>query len=176
MIFDFRRNSCLSRCFKLSYVPCRARRKTVNSELLWIDFAGGERLSSVKVFSHLMTPDGEAKRGYSVSLRPLTAQERAVALQKATKARTIRATAKQGVKTGQKSVADVISAAEKEEALGRLKVSELLESLPGVGQVRASAIMGKIGISPSRRVRGLGVHQRKALIDLLNANNPHHAG
>jgi len=107
-----------------------------------------------------------------VSLRPLTAQERAVALEKATKARAIRAEVKQGIKSGKTSVAQVISAADKEEALGRLKVSELLAALPGVGQVRASAIMAKIGIAPTRRIRGLGVHQRKALIELLSANNP----
>lgn len=110
-----------------------------------------------------------------MSLRPLTAKERAVALEKATKARTVRAEVKQGVKTGKTSVAQVITAAENEEALGRLKVSELLEALPGVGQVRASAIMARVGIAPTRRIRGLGVHQRKALIELLSANNPRSA-
>lgn len=106
-----------------------------------------------------------------MSLRPLTAQERAAALEKAAKARTIRAEVKQKVKTGKTSVAQVIIAAEHEEAIGRLKVSELLEALPGVGQVRAGVIMERIGIAPTRRLRGLGVHQRKALIELLGSNN-----
>ena len=48
--------------------------------------------------------------------------------------------------------------------LGKLKVSALLESLPGVGPVRARQIMAEVGISESRRVRGLGVNQSAALI------------
>jgi ribosomal protein S13 len=35
--------------------------------------------------------------------------------------------------------------------------------MPGVGKVRAQRIMEKLGISPNRRVRGLGTHQRQAL-------------
>ena len=37
-----------------------------------------------------------------------------------------------------------------------MKVSALLESMPGVGRVRARQIMEEVGISESRRVRGLG--------------------
>jgi ribosomal protein S13 len=44
-----------------------------------------------------------------------------------------------------------------------MKVSALLEALPGVGKVRASRLMDECDISPSRRVRGLGVKQRAAL-------------
>jgi len=35
--------------------------------------------------------------------------------------------------------------------------------MPGVGKVRAQKIMERVGISPTRRVRGLGVNQRRAL-------------
>ena len=42
---------------------------------------------------------------------------------------------------------------------------DLLESLPGVGKVKARAIMAEVGISETRRVRGLGPHQAKALVD-----------
>jgi ribosomal protein S13 len=44
-----------------------------------------------------------------------------------------------------------------------MKVSALLESLPGVGKVRAKQIMERLGIAESRRVRGLGANQRAAL-------------
>jgi ribosomal protein S13 len=44
-----------------------------------------------------------------------------------------------------------------------MRVSALLESMPGVGKVRARQIMGRIGISDSRRVRGLGANQIAAL-------------
>ncbi|MCW1249147.1 DNA-binding protein [Acaricomes phytoseiuli] len=99
-----------------------------------------------------------------MSLKPLSARERAAALEKATAARAIRAQAKQKIKSGQLGMAQVIAAADRDEALGRLKVSELLESLPGVGQVRTGAIMEQLNIAQSRRLRGLGIHQRKALI------------
>jgi len=39
----------------------------------------------------------------------------------------------------------------------------LLESMPGVGKVRAKQIMERLGIAESRRVRGLGTNQRSAL-------------
>ncbi|ALE92212.1 DNA-binding protein [Arthrobacter alpinus] len=102
-----------------------------------------------------------------MSLPSLTDQERAEALQKAAAARTVRSRIKAELKSGMVSVAAVIAAAGEEPALGRLKVTDLLEALPGIGKVRATVIMSELGISPSRRVRGLGVHQRRALVDYL---------
>ena len=52
-----------------------------------------------------------------------------------------------------------------DDTIGKLKVVALLESLPGVGKVKARAIMAEVGISETRRVRGLGPHQAKALVD-----------
>jgi len=49
------------------------------------------------------------------------------------------------------------------DIVGKMKVSAVLESLPGVGKVRARRIMEEIGISESRRVRGLGAQQLAAL-------------
>ncbi|GAB3522386.1 integration host factor, actinobacterial type [Arthrobacter monumenti] len=99
-----------------------------------------------------------------MSLRPLSDSERDAARHKATAARAARATVKAELKSGETTVADVIARSAENEAIGRLKVSDLLESLPGVGKVRATAIMEEVGIAPTRRVRGLGVHQRAALI------------
>ena len=47
--------------------------------------------------------------------------------------------------------------------IGKMKVSALLQSMPGVGKVRAGQIMERLGIAESRRVRGLGANQRAAL-------------
>ena len=44
-----------------------------------------------------------------------------------------------------------------------MKVLAVVQSMPGVGKVKASQIMGRLGIDPSRRVRGLGPVQRAAL-------------
>lgn len=51
--------------------------------------------------------------------------------------------------------------------VGKLKVVALLESLPGVGKVKARRVMEEIGIADNRRVQGLGAQQRSALLDQL---------
>ncbi len=45
-----------------------------------------------------------------------------------------------------------------------MKVVAVLESLPGVGKVKAGRTMHDIGISKTRRIRGLGAQQREALL------------
>jgi guanylate kinase len=45
-----------------------------------------------------------------------------------------------------------------------MRVAELLESYSGVGKVRATATLDRLGISRTRRLQGLGTHQRHALI------------
>jgi guanylate kinase len=55
-------------------------------------------------------------------------------------------------------------AASESDALGKMRVAELLESLPGYGKIRAQGLMEKFAISPTRRVQGLGRHQRNALL------------
>lgn len=108
-----------------------------------------------------------------MSLKPLTDVERAQAREKATTARAVRADIKSRLKTGKLSVADVIENPGDDDAVGRLKVLDLLKALPGVGDVRAAGIMAEVGIAGTRRVRGLGIHQRKALIQYLEH---HHSG
>lgn len=103
-----------------------------------------------------------------MSLRPLTPQERADALGKAAAARTTRAEAKERLKSGELTIAELLSAGASDDAIARMRIVELLEALPGIGRVRAAAIMEQLGIAGSRRVRGLGVHQRRALVDFMN--------
>ena len=52
-----------------------------------------------------------------------------------------------------------------DDVVGKMKVLAVLESLPGVGKVKARRTMESIGISESRRVRGLGSRQRSQLLD-----------
>ncbi|HYQ33505.1 MAG TPA: integration host factor, actinobacterial type [Lapillicoccus sp.] len=99
-----------------------------------------------------------------MALPPLTPEQRAAALAKAAVARRERAAAKNRLKYSQGSLADVIQEGRDNEIIGKMKVSALLESLPGVGRVRARQIMDEVGISESRRVRGLGSNQAAALI------------
>ena len=55
-----------------------------------------------------------------------------------------------------------------------MKVLAVLESLPGVGKVKARRTMEEIGIADTRRVRGLGEQQRKALLEAFSAERTAH--
>ncbi|MEU4387765.1 MULTISPECIES: integration host factor, actinobacterial type [unclassified Promicromonospora] len=100
-----------------------------------------------------------------MALPPLTPEQRAAALEKAAEARRARAVIKNKLKYSQGSLKEVIEQGQKDDVVGKLKVVSLLESLPGVGKVKARAIMEEIGIAETRRVRGLGPHQSAALIE-----------
>jgi len=65
---------------------------------------------------------------------------------------------------GSINLAELIAQGETDEIVAKMKVLAVLESLPGVGKVKARRTMETIGISESRRVRGLGVQQRQALL------------
>jgi len=106
----------------------------------------------------------------SVALPPLTAEQRAAALEKAAIARQERAAVKNRLKHASGSIAEVIEEGRTNDIIGKMRVSALLESMPGVGKVRAAGIMDQLGISPSRRVRGLGANQAAALRDRFAAN------
>ena len=98
-----------------------------------------------------------------MALPPLTPEQRAAALEKAAQARRERAEVKARLKQGGTSLADVVKDGQKDDIIGKMKVSALLESLPGVGKVRAQQLMERLGISETRRVRGLGSNQIAAL-------------
>ena len=98
-----------------------------------------------------------------MALPPLTPDQRAAALEKAAKARKDRAEVKNNLKRGAITLPAVLKQGQSDETLGKMKVSALLEAVPGVGKVRARQIMERLGIAESRRVRGLGANQRTAL-------------
>ncbi|WP_353953597.1 integration host factor, actinobacterial type [Knoellia sp. S7-12] len=99
-----------------------------------------------------------------MALPPLTPEQRAAALQKAAEARRERATVKNRLKYAQGDLGEVITEGKSNDVIGKMRVSALLESMPGVGRVKAKALMQEIGISESRRVRGLGQNQISALL------------
>jgi hypothetical protein len=94
----------------------------------------------------------------------LSPEQRAAALQKAAEARKARASVKDKLKHGGLSLAEVLDSAENDDVIGKMKVSAVLEALPGIGKVRAVQIMEKFKIAESRRVRGLGDNQKRALL------------
>ena len=99
-----------------------------------------------------------------VALPQLTDEQRAAALEKAAAARRARAELKDRLKRGGTNLKQVLKDAETNEVFGKMKVSALLEALPKVGKVKAQEIMTELEIAPTRRLRGLGDRQRKALL------------
>jgi len=86
----------------------------------------------------------------------LSPEQRQAALDKAAAARRLRAELKEKLKMGSISLRELLEQGERDDAVAKLKMVTVLESLPGVGKVRARRIMEELDISESRRVRGLG--------------------
>jgi ribosomal protein S13 len=63
------------------------------------------------------------------------------------------------------SLKELFDLSDTDDIVAKLKVVSVLESLPGVGKVRARRIMQDLDISESRRLRGLGANQRNALLE-----------
>lgn len=93
----------------------------------------------------------------------LSAEQRAAALEAAKIARKSRADIKEQVRTGKLKLLQAIELASTNNAIGKMRVSELVEALPGVGKVRAQNILERLEISPGRRIQGLGVLQLQKL-------------
>ncbi len=96
-------------------------------------------------------------------LPELTAEQRKEALEKAAKVRKERAEIKKSLKEGKLKVSDILAKAKDNDIFAKMTVKSVIESLPGVGKMRAAKIMEEIGISETRRIKGLGSKQIEAL-------------
>lgn len=94
----------------------------------------------------------------------LTPEERSAALTKASNARKRRAEVKMSIKSGALDIAAVYELSKSDVAISKMRVAEMLESITGVGKIRALAIMQRLNISPTRRLKGLGSHQLTNLL------------
>lgn len=94
----------------------------------------------------------------------LTPEQRAAALEKAAAARKARSELKKKLQNGSLNLPELLKLAETDDVAGRMKILAVLESLPKVGKVTARRTMEEIGIAETRRVRGLGAQQQKALL------------
>lgn len=99
-----------------------------------------------------------------MALPKLTDEQRREALAKAAQARLVRAEVKNRLKHSGATIAEVLDQAKTDEAVAKIKVLDLLQSMPGVGRVTAEQIMDRLGIALSRRLRGLGPKQERDLV------------
>lgn len=98
-----------------------------------------------------------------MALPPLTPEQRQAALDKAAASRRERAEVKNRLKNSGASIMDVLADGRKNDVIGKMRVIDLLQSMPGLGKVRARQLMERLNIAESRRVRGLGINQIAAL-------------
>jgi hypothetical protein len=94
----------------------------------------------------------------------LSDEARRAALAKAGEVRRARAELKQHLKDGSVTLGALLGRADNDDVVGKMKVLAVLESLPGVGKVKARRTMDDVGIADTRRMRGLGDQQRAALL------------
>ena len=97
----------------------------------------------------------------------LSAEQRATALATALAGRAVRAQARADLKAGRLSLPELLERAGTDSRLASMRVPDLLAALPGYGRVRAAALLSELGIAESRRIRGLGPHQRAALLQRI---------
>ncbi len=102
-----------------------------------------------------------------MALPTLTPEQRDEALRKAQAARLARKQLLQAITAGEQTIPAVLDRAKTDTIIGRTKVVDLLKSLPGYGPAKATALLERTGIVPSRRAAGLGERQRQALCDAL---------
>ena len=107
-----------------------------------------------------------------MTIPPLSDEQRRQARHAATEARRRRADMKQGLRSGERSLAEVLDLAEDDDVIAHAKVVDVLKALPRVGTVRASKVMERLDIAANRRLRGLGKHQTAALIAEFDRSTP----
>ena len=99
-----------------------------------------------------------------MTIPPLSDEQRQQARNAATQARRRRAEIKQALRSGERSLAEVLALAEQDDVVAHTKVIDVLKALPRVGAVRAAKVMERLDIAANRRLRGLGKHQTAALV------------
>lgn len=95
---------------------------------------------------------------------PLDDEARRRALRTAAESRLHRARWKERLSSGEVDLRGLLDAAESDAVLAGMRVADALGSLPGVGPRGVERILETCGIAGTRRLRGLGVRQRTALL------------
>jgi guanylate kinase len=104
----------------------------------------------------------------------LSRRSRRKAGENAVQARQDRAKVKEMITKGEIFFFDLF--VDERKSIKRMKVLDLLTSVPGIGKTRADLIIGRTGISPSRRIGGVGKRQleqlRQEFLLIKNSRKP----
>ena len=95
--------------------------------------------------------------------------DRVAASRAAVAARRARAAVKAAIADGERNPLDVLRVAGEDPASveGGIRVTEYLTSIPSIGVTKMHRFMEELGISPAKRLGGLGRHQRRRLRGFL---------
>ena len=94
----------------------------------------------------------------------LSQKQREAALLRAADARRVRAETNDLLRDGSVTFGELLTLADVDELVGKMKTLAALESMPKIGKVKARRLMREIGIAESRRLKGLGEKQRTKLL------------
>ena len=100
--------------------------------------------------------------------------DRAAASRKAVAARRARASLKRDLATRVVTPQEVLrrAVADPASAAGTMRVPDFLTSLPAIGEGKRDRVLTDLGISPVKRLGGLGTRQLRALGDWLDQRMP----
>lgn len=104
-----------------------------------------------------------------MAIPELTDEQRRENLRRAAGARREKAGLLHALKDGKVTLAEVLDDPRAE----RIRVETLIRALPGYGAAKSQLLMNELGIAHSRRVKGLGVRQRKALLEAVSHGKQH---
>lgn len=98
----------------------------------------------------------------------LTIEQRREYLAKASKARKERAIIRNDLKSGLMTFGQVLKLADADcQAVTNMRVKQVVNSMPGYGKAKTRQLMRTLRIAEGRRIKGLGVRQRTALLEVL---------
>jgi hypothetical protein len=102
-----------------------------------------------------------------MALPKLTPEQQKAALEKAKEARTKRKELREQITAGKITAAEILDR-EGDPIVDKFKVKSLIEALPGYGKAKAEKLLEELGISDTRKIKGLGKNQRAALRERLS--------
>jgi predicted flap endonuclease-1-like 5' DNA nuclease len=136
-----------------------------------VQFGGRGRRSGGKSKSRASSRRSSKSRASSrrsSGSRPrLTRAMQSAAVDASVVARRARAAYKAAISKGSKSVSSALHSSS--EAIQRMRVSQLLRAVPGIGKERAAKLLETAGVSPKHHLSGLTDRQKASILDLLRA-------
>lgn len=83
-------------------------------------------------------------------------------MKKAAHGRAVRAKIKKQFAEGEITITEILES--DDEAIGRMRVFDLIQTMPGYGKAKTAKLMDEYSIAQNRRIRGPGKNQIEKLL------------